>query len=101
MSNVDFIRHIFNLPLYCFSACHSVIHPAALNLTQTLSLHTPATPLHLPRPPTGVLSPVLDSFRIKWEDVPLEYHSIKGNLLAATLMTSQSVLIRGIASFLG
>ena len=63
----------------CFSTCHSVIHPAAANLTQTLFLHTPATPLHAPRPPTGVLSPVLDdSIRIKLGDIPLEDHSIKG-----------------------
>lgn len=72
------------------SACQGVIHPATTNLTKTLSLYNrplppPPPPASHPQPhlpaPSGVLSPLLDSFRMKWEELPLDYHSIKGYYL--------------------
>ena len=50
-----------------------MIHPAALNLTHSLTSTPPSStqplpshPRHDPPTPGGILSPVLDSMRIQW-----------------------------------
>jgi len=49
------------------------MHPAILNLTELLGSTHMSTPHS-----TGVLSPVLDSYRTAWKDTPIEYQTIKG-----------------------
>ena len=74
------------------SVCQPVVHPAAINLSHTLTQsdhpphtpHTSHTPHSSPSPPIGILSPSLDSIRNNWgkdKNGSLGYHSMKGELV--------------------
>ena len=63
------ILYSYNLPAGCCRLCHPVIHPAALDLTHSLTTPEPSSLPQQSHPAPhrhGILSPTLDSIRIQW-----------------------------------